>query len=60
MEKGPSVTANAIYIKFLVHPLNTGLVIHDKYFVRNSTLHHFLLSPEVSNIRVSINLTVAP
>ena len=39
--------------------VNMGLVpIHDKYFIRNLTLHHFLLGPEVSNIRVSINLTV--
>ena len=42
-----------------MHPVNKGLVvtIHYKYFVRNLTLHDFLLSPEVLNIR-SINLTV--
>ena len=33
-------------MEFLVHPVNKGLVpIHYKYFVRNLTLHHFLLSP---------------
>ena len=43
---------------FLVHPVNKGLVpIHYKYFVRNLTLHHFLLSPEGCNMQVSINLT---
>ena len=46
-------------MEFLVHPVNKGLVpIHYKYFIRNLTLHHFLLRPEVWNIRVSINLTV--
>ena len=46
-------------MQFLVHPVNKGLVpIHYKYFIRNLTLHHFLLSPEVWNIRISINLTV--
>ena len=40
-----------------MRPVNRWLVpIHNKYFVRNLTLHHFLLSPEVWNIRVSINL----
>ena len=44
--------------KFLVHPVNKGLVpIHYKYFVRNLILHHILLSPEAWNMRVSINLT---
>ena len=32
--------------------------IHIRYFVRNLTLYHFLLSPDVWNICVSINLTV--
>ena len=46
------------WMEFLVRPLNKGLVpIHYKYFVRYLTLHHFLLSPKVWNIRVSINLT---
>ena len=32
--------------KILVHPVNMGLApIHNKYFERNLTLHHFLLSP---------------
>ena len=58
----PSISAafqtNAIYRKVLVHPVNMWLVpIHYKYFLRNLTLHHFLLSPEASNMRVSINLT---
>ena len=45
-------------MKFFVHPANKGLVpIHSKYFIRNLTLHHFLLSPVAWNIRVSINLT---
>ena len=40
-----------------MHPVNKGLVpIHYKYFVRNLTLHHFLLSPVAWNIHVSINL----
>ena len=40
-----------------MHPVNKGLVpIHYKYFVRNLTLHHFLLSPEAWNMRISINL----
>ena len=40
------------------HPVNMGLVpIHDKNFVRNLTLHHFLLSPDAWNIRVSIILS---
>ena len=48
---------NAIEKEFLVHPVNKGLVpIHYKYFVRNLTLHHFLLSPEVLNIRVSMRI----
>ena len=48
---------NAIEKEFLVHPVNKGLVpIHYKYFVRNLTLHHFLLSPEVWNIRVSMRI----
>ena len=35
-----------------------GLVpIHYKYFLRNLILHHFLLSPEVWNMHVPINLT---
>ena len=33
---------------------------HYEHFIRNLTLHHFLLSPEVWNIRVSIKLTVTP
>ena len=40
--------------------LNKGLVpIHYKYFVRNLTLHHFLLGPEAwnPNMHISINLT---
>ena len=45
-------------MEFLVHPVNKELVpIHFKYFVRNLTLHHFLLIPEVWNIHVSINLS---
>ena len=41
-----------------MHPVNKGLVpIHYKYFVRNLTLHHFLLSPEAWNMRISIKLT---
>ena len=41
-----------------MHPVNKGLVpIHYKYFIKNLTLHHFLLSPEVWNMHVSINLT---
>ena len=45
-------------MKFLVHLVNKGLVpIYYKYFVRNLTLHHFLLSPVAWNNRVSINLT---
>ena len=46
--------------QILVYPVNTGLVpIHDKYFVRNLNLilHHFLLSLEVWNMHISINLT---
>ena len=44
-------------MKFRVHPVNTGLVvpIHDKYFTRNLTLHHFLL--HAWNIPVSINVS---
>ena len=58
----PSISAafqtNAIQRKFLVHPVNKGLVpIHYKYFIGNLTSHHFLLSPEAWNMRVSINLT---
>ena len=35
-------------MKYLVHIVNTGLVpIHDKYFIKNLTLHHFLLNPRV-------------
>ena len=46
-------------MKFIVHPVNAGLVpIHYEYFVGNLTLHHFLLSPEAWNIFVLINLTV--
>ena len=45
-------------MKFLVHPVNKGLVnIHYKYFIRNSILHHFLFCPVMWNIHVSINLT---
>ena len=34
-------------MKFLVHPVNKGLVpIHYKYFVKNLILHYFQLSPE--------------
>ena len=45
--------------KLFIFQHGTGLVhIYDKYFVRNLTLHHFLLSPEVWNICVSINFTV--
>ena len=41
-----------------MHHVNTGLVpIHNKYFVRNLTLHHFLLSPEVWNIPVPMHIT---
>ena len=41
-----------------MHPVNKELVpIHFKYLVRNLTLHHFLLIPEVWNIHVSINLS---
>ena len=54
-----TIQTNAIQIKFLVYLVNMGLVPnHNKYFLRNSTLHHFLLSPEVWNIHISINLTV--
>ena len=41
-----------------MHPVNKVLVpIHYKYVIRNLTLHHFLLSPEVWNTCISINLT---
>ena len=41
-----------------MHPVNKGLVpIHYKYFVKNLTLHSFLLRREVWNMRVSLNLT---
>ena len=40
-------------------PCELGVVpIHYKYFLRNLTLHDFLLSPEVWNIRASTNFTV--
>ena len=40
-----------------MHPVNKSFVpIHYKYFVRYLTLHHFLLSTEAWNMRVSINL----
>ena len=45
---------NANYMKFLVHPVNKGTVpIHYKYFIRNLTLHHFLLSPCLEEIPIS-------
>ena len=52
------ISNERIYRKFLGHPVNKGLVpIHYKYFVRNLTHHHFLLSYVACNILVSINLT---
>ena len=47
---------NAILREFLMHPVNKGLIpIHYKY-LRNLTMHHFLLSPVARNIHASINL----
>ena len=41
-------------MKFLVHPVNTGLAPIDyKYFERNMTLYHFLLSRDTWNISVN-------
>ena len=68
-EKSLSVTAQRIFgfVYFLlnIHDVSNECNLneisrapYDKYFVRNFTLHHFLLSPVVWNIRISINLTV--
>ena len=54
----PRQLGHHVYATVGESPMNKGLLpIHYKYFVRNLTLHHFLLSPEAWDMPVSINLT---